>query len=569
MLFQIIKNCFQNASSVEIHEDVDFLIEENDWDDFGYITLYSIHATPKISKRNKPYCLGNIRIMKIGQTKQEMYLLRTLYSKNHLIFSSLPIDFVSLSLSIDLFENLQLLLKTPEKRKGFANALNLILGPESAYYQNVKNDECFTKSLLRDSSINDFVLQQGRKIMLNEEIGFDLRNESFTFTFPYSREGINFNFCAVKDFSESELIPNGIIALIGKNGSGKSTALYEIAKVLYASPDTRRNIAEQIGELGDNSIGISKLIMFSYSAFDNFILPGSTKLECWTLIDGLKNNTGRFVFCGIRDVLNDMNELYENNKDRSEQDFIDITSNHRIENIRLKAPDELGREYVNVIMNLSAEHTKQWIGFLKSVKERQSELWQAIKEICEPISIFDDILISKYKKIFNGLSTGYKFILHSMAHLIANCDNNNLVLFDEPENHIQPPLLSFIITEMRRVLSKTKSVMLIATHSPIILQEIFSKNVKIVQRYGKIRTFTQPKIETYGESFGAIASEVFNLNSDNTSYYHSIEMLYEAWDMDSKVSLDQMISSFEEKLGSCLSSQMAAFLIGKYSQSHQ
>ena len=159
--------------------------------------------------------------------------------------------------------------------------------------------------------------------------------------------------------------------------------------------------------------------------------------------------------------------------------------------------------------------------------------------------------------------------MHAMAHLIANCDNNNLVLFDEPENHLQPPLLSFIINEMRIVLAKSKSVMLIATHSPIILQEIFSKNVRVVRRNGNIRTFTQPKIETYGESFGAIASEVFNLNSDNTSYYHSIEKLYEAWRMDDMKTLDSMIHAFENKLGSSLSSQMEAFLIGKYSQSHQ
>ena len=34
---------------------------------------------------------------------------------------------------------------------------------------------------------------------------------------------------------------------------------------------------------------------------------------------------------------------------------------------------------------------------------------------------------------------------------------------------------------MRKVLAKYKSVMLIATHYPIILQEIFAKNVKIVR----------------------------------------------------------------------------------------
>lgn len=567
-LFQVIRNCFQDASEVKINKDVDFLVEENDWNDYGYITYYSIHSTPKISKRDKPVYLGAIRIMKVGQKVREQYLLREEFKKDNLTFDSLPYNYVSLSLSVDLYENLQLILRKPEERKAFVNAINMILGEDSPMYENVKEDLCFKKSLLRDSFITDFALQQGRKIMLNEEIVFDLRNETFTFYFPFSNEKIIFDFCAVKEFADSESIPNGIIALIGKNGSGKSTALYEIAKVLYASPDTRRLIANKIGRLENNAIGISKLIMLSYSAFDNFILPGSTWQECQMLIDGLRNHTGRFVFCGIRDVCYDMNELYETNKFKSEKQFVDITSNQRFERIRLKEPEKLGDEFVYVMSNFKEEDKRLWRDFVLSVKERQPEFWRAIKDICEPLTWVDENIECEYKNIFNHLSTGYKFVMHSMAHLIANCDYNNLVLFDEPENHLQPPLLSFIINEIRKVLAKSKSVMLIATHSPIILQEIFSKNVRVVRRNGNIRTFTQPKIETYGESFGAIASEVFNLNSDNTSYYHSIEMLYEAWDMDDMKSLEEMIYAFEEKLGSCLSSQMEAFLIGKYSKSH-
>lgn len=569
-LFQIIKNCFQDARDVKISKDVDFLVEENDWNDYWwYNTYYSIHATPKISNRDKPVYLGDIRIMKVGQKEHEQYLLREVYKKDKLTFDRLPNDYVSLSLSVDFYENLQLILRKPAERRTFVNALNMILGMDSPMYEKVKDDLCFTKSLLRDSYIDDFALQQGRKIMLNQEIIFDLRNETFTFNFPFTRESVSFDFCAVKDFSDSESIPNGIIALIGKNGSGKSTALYEIAKVLYASPDTRRRIAGKIGSLGDNAIGISKLIMLSYSAFDNFILPGSTKSECQMLIDGIENHTGRFVFCGIRDVYYDMNELYETNRDKTEEQFIDITSNQRVESIRLKEPEKLGEEYVYVMSNLAEEDQSLWRSFILSIKERQPEFWRAIKGICEPLTWRDEILEREYKRIFNQLSTGYKFVMHAMAHLIANCDNNNLVLFDEPENHLQPPLLSFIINEMRIVLAKSKSVMLIATHSPIILQEIFSKNVRVVRRNGNIRSFTQPKIETYGESFGAIASEVFNLNSDNTSYYHSIEKLYEAWRMDDMKSLDDMIHAFENKLGSSLSSQMEAFCPSKYYQSHQ
>ena len=525
-VFQIIDKCFQDASHIDVDSDVDFLLEESDWNDYGYMTLYGVHATAKRSRNEKTTYLGSIRIMRIDQQVNESHLLRKDFGKYHFKFRSLPDTYVSLSMDVDFYENLQQILRRPGERFDFANSLNMILGTDSEDYAKVYSLLCFQKSLLRDSNIDDFAIQQGRKIMLNEEILFDLRTEAFKIKFPSTDEYIEFDFQAVSDVLDSDTIPNGIVALIGKNGSGKSTTLYEIAKILYASPDTRRLIEDKVGRLETNAIGISKLIMFSYSAFDNFILPGSTKYECTMLIDGLQNHTGRFVFCGIRDVYYDMNELYETNRNKEDDEFI------------------------------------------KSVRNSQPELWQAIKNISEPLVSPFMNLESIYLSHFNRLSTGYKFVMHAMSHLISNCENNNLILFDEPENHLQPPLLSFVIKEMRKVLAKYKSVMLIATHSPIILQEIFAKNVKIVRGVGEKRIFSQPKIETYGESFGAIASEVFNLNSDNTGYYSTIEMLYDMWNMDKSKSLKEMISSFEHKMDSHLSAQMEAFLISKYVKNH-
>lgn len=563
-LFQIIDKCMQDARQIKPLADVDFLLEENDWDDYGFVTTYFVHATPHVSKKKEIYCLGSIRIMKLHQKVDEKYLLRKVFKKQKLLFGKLPNEYVSLSLDVDFYEGLQQILRKPEEREMFAYSLNMILGQDSPFYQNVRDDVCFVNSLLRDSSIGDFALQQGRKIMLNQEIVFDLRDESFTITFPNDEGELKLDFCALKEFSDSETIPNGIIALIGKNGSGKSTALYEIAKILYASPDTRRRIQDKVGRLGNNSIGISKLIMFSYSAFDNFVLPGSTKQECWALLDGLTNHTGRFVFCGIRDVYYDMNELYNRNQNLSDSEFIELTSRPRFTEVHLKDPKKLGEEYVQALDSLDDTNCQLWVDFMKSIRERQLELWYSVKGI----STTHFIDREQYVRCFNELSTGYKFILHSMAHLIANCEYNNLVLFDEPENHLQPPLLSFMISEIRKILAKNRSVMLIATHSPIVLQEVFSKNVRIVRRLGYSRRFEQPKIETYGESFGAITSEVFNINSDNTNYYQTMENLYNVWDMDNVDSLPNMIAVFEKKLGGNLSSQMESFLISKYAKSH-
>ena len=62
-LFQIIGKCMQDARSVKPNDDVDFLLEENDWNDYGYVTMYYVHATPHISKKKENYSLVSLKII--------------------------------------------------------------------------------------------------------------------------------------------------------------------------------------------------------------------------------------------------------------------------------------------------------------------------------------------------------------------------------------------------------------------------------------------------------------------------------------------------------------------------
>lgn len=46
-VFQIIDKCFQDASHIDVDSDVDFLLEESDWNDYGYMTLYGVSMQPQ------------------------------------------------------------------------------------------------------------------------------------------------------------------------------------------------------------------------------------------------------------------------------------------------------------------------------------------------------------------------------------------------------------------------------------------------------------------------------------------------------------------------------------------
>jgi hypothetical protein len=92
-VFQIIDKCFQDASHIDVDSDVDFLLEESDWNDYGYMTLYGVHATAKRSRNEKTTYLGSIRIMRIDQQVNESHLLRKDFGKYH--FDSWRIDYVN------------------------------------------------------------------------------------------------------------------------------------------------------------------------------------------------------------------------------------------------------------------------------------------------------------------------------------------------------------------------------------------------------------------------------------------------------------------------------------------
>lgn len=155
-----------------------------------------------------------------------------------------------------------------------------------------------------------------------------------------------------------------------------------------------------------------------------------------------------------------------------------------------------------------------------------------------------------------------------LATVIASIEEDSLLLFDEPENHVHPPLLSFLLGVLRLVLYKYHSVMFISTHSPVIVQETFANNVYIIRRVeGKVKV-KHPEIETYGANIGEVTTEVFNLTSEDISYYRLFEKLYRNWDMDDYDTPEKMLTHFANLLGHGISEQLTAYLIDLWCEDH-
>ena len=96
---------------------------------------------------------------------------------------------------------------------------------------------------------------------------------------------------------------------------------------------------------------------------------------------------------------------------------------------------------------------------------------------------------------------------------------------DEPEGHLHPPLLSAFIRALSDLLSELNGAAIIATHSPIILQEVPKDCVWKLIRHGKISRAERPQIETFGQDIISLTSDVFGLEVDRSGFHKLLEEL--------------------------------------------
>lgn len=555
-IFKIIQKCYQNASSLS-GDDADFYIELDAWDDYTYHVLYHLHATKRLTGTANEY-LGYIKFMHPGQTSMEIYALEKRMGDKP--FAEVPEDFVSLTFSMEVYRGLNRYVQDTEARAGIVDQLHLILDKESPYYEMVKNDPCFLNGVLRDTTMENFALQKAQSLLLAKECLYNLRKESFKFKLNNADDFISFDFTCLndEDFVPEErklMVPNGCVVFIGGNGSGKSTAMYKLAKLMYTEIDKRRKpeYKEYIGELKPNNVGVSKMIVVSYSPFDNFMLPA------WD--ENPEESAERFIYCGIRDYIAERDLLLEEQDGKYEQSEEVILAD-RQNRTQLKSIQELANEFVEQFTKLKQDSKRRtiWEEITESAEELHPELSNAMGQISYGPD--DGTRIGMFK----NLSTGNKYIFHMLATIIGNIEDDSLILFDEPENHIHPPLLSFLLAAIRRVLHNYNSVVFISTHSPVIIQETFANNVYVIRRIGEGVTMTHPNIETYGANIGEITSEVFNLTSDNISYYKLFSYLYGKWTLRFNETPESMLAEFESKLGHRISEQLSAFLVDLWCQ---
>ncbi|WP_035603245.1 AAA family ATPase [Haloferula sp. BvORR071] len=284
-------------------------------------------------------------------------------------------------------------------------------------------------------------------------------------------------------------IPTNVHVLIGRNGVGKTRLLALMAKALVATDASAAQSGKfEFNETWGRGGAFANVVAVSFSAFDEGDLLPEKRLG--------PNGLG-YSYIGLRGWSSDSPTAPIKPKSPAvlAREFVDSLSECRI--------GARKRRWVRVIEILQSDPVFQAAQLTLLIEKNLSD-----KEDC------DSVL-----KTFKALSSGHKIVLLTLTRLVEKVEEKTLVLIDEPEAHLHPPLLSAMTRAVSALMVARNGVAIVATHSPVILQEVPKSCVWILNRILTAAKAERPAIETFAESVGILSREVFQLELSQSGYH--------------------------------------------------
>lgn len=324
----------------------------------------------------------------------------------------------------------------------------------------------------------------------------------FSFSFEYFNDEnrqVNVSF----DVTPNSLPPTNLHVVIGSNGVGKTNFLNKILKHFFTK-----------------DLGLTKVIYFSYSPFDK---PFQGIMEA-DIIDY------DYAFHGLlKSPFNNTENTLNGGLDLERQ-FLE--------------------SFIECMKSISKTH--RWIEMLKILTKNDDYLTDIFSYILEDEE--SEINSEKILEVYRLLSIGHKIIIKSLTHLVNSVTEKSLILYDEPETYLHPPLISAYLRAMSWLLIDRNAIGILTTHSPIILQEVPKSCVWKILRRGDVFNALRLETETFGENISLLNYEVFNLTASNSSFIDLLEtevrkIIKESRTQTNIEIFNQVISIFKGELG--------------------
>lgn len=483
----------------------------DNWNDFSFVTMFFMSFCDEDGDLNE---IGNVRIGFKGQTTSE-----STYEKLDKSFSDLSLEFFSLGVEESFYENLSSYSDTDQQ--SILEPLNDIVF-NIDIISDIREEKVFSTSLLRDISLSE--IKVGLQRILNGLPPLTDFDFSFVRDSTHSAAPIRLDFNVERSSTPS----TNIHSIIGRNGVGKTTLLNGMIKSIIDadnSPNSRFLDCSRRKEKPIESDFFSSLVSVSFSAFDPFSppleQPDPAKGTCYFYI-GLKSFKGG----GINRTLEDLQEdcayaLMECFRKKEKKDRW------------LKAINKLGSDENFHSMNLKV--------LLKKYRSLRREVSSDIRA---NIHAYRKLYLQKIADYLTSMSSGHAIVLLTITRLVATVEEKTLILIDEPESHLHPPLLSAFIRSLSELTYDKNAVAIIATHSPVVLQEVPRSCVWKVNRIGGAMERWRPKTETFGENVGVLTKEVFGLEVSSSGFHDLL-----AKSVAIGGGYDDIVKEYNEQLG--------------------
>lgn len=477
-----------------------FLSRDN-WDDWRkYRTMFYLRVA---DAEGTIHDIGSVKIGQVGLRPASVVEPGQRAPEIPNEFDFLDERFFSLGQGEDYYATLNLL--APEIRERVLQGLRDVASNLELFEARL-NEEVMGESLLRDISA---ATVRGRLNRITQG-NAALTSFHFRYTIP-TPEGFP---PAVLDFEvrPESVPPTNVHVLIGRNGVGKSRCLRGLTEALLGrqgDEDQPAGTVELVGGLFDSEWSIAGLVLISFSAFDNYDLdPVSTDNMGSTQV-GLRHKItvdGRDQFS-----MKSSAELAIDFRKSLSRCRSGLKADRWREAVRTLETDDLFAE-AEVTALLEEASGPDW--------NERTQLW------------------------FERLSSGHAIILLTVTRLVELVDERTLVLLDEPEGHLHPPLLSAFIRCLSDLLVKRNGVAIIASHSPVVLQEVPRSCAWKLRRSRGVSVAERPTLETFGENVGLLTREVFGLEITRAGFH---QLLKQA--VDDGQTYDGVMRYFDNQLG--------------------
>jgi ABC-type lipoprotein export system ATPase subunit len=427
------------------------VVMTDNWDDYNFKTLYRLCL---FKKNGDKVVLGDVKILQRDVQNTKL--------PNE--FPALNDEFFSLGQDEDYYKNMREHL--PKTHRKVLGALNdVVVKPQ--LLDEIETSSGFRNSLTRFNDAK-ICLRDGLAILENQP-----REKSYEFTYTGNIPGAEAGVSIDVNLQPDDLIPGRILAIIGRNGVGKTQFLAKLARDLASTQRVSKETNDQVDMAFEPSRPLfTRVIALSFSAFDRFQRPEPKEFFS-------------YIYCGVRD---DSGGLSRKALEARHLQY-------------LKRIQEHGREgdWENHVANVLGI-TANLVSFDRTVEELEQGLTPS-------------------------MSSGQSILAYFISAALAYLKAGSLVLFDEPEIHLHPNAVALLMQTLQALLKQFDSFAIIATHSPVVIQEVPRKRVIRFEREGNITSAYVLGRESFGENIAELTRLVFETVEIPNFYKETLKSL--------------------------------------------